>query len=118
MKLAGWGLFSLPLLLPLAANSGEDPLRLPPAEFILRDSAEPPPDSAAWQQQTLAGGWNVSRPGVSGDAWYRLLLICPPTERVFGIYTHMKQRAKVIGGELDIQPSPSGTTLSVLLPVG
>lgn len=29
----------------------------------------------------------------------------------------MRHRAQVIGGELDIQPSPTGTTLNLLLPV-
>ena len=29
----------------------------------------------------------------------------------------MKHRAQSIGGQLDIQPSPAGTTLNLLLPV-
>jgi signal transduction histidine kinase len=30
---------------------------------------------------------------------------------------NMRRRAQIIGGELDIQPSPTGTTLNLLLPV-
>ena len=30
---------------------------------------------------------------------------------------NMKRRARTVGGDLDIQPSPTGTTLSLLLPV-
>jgi signal transduction histidine kinase len=29
----------------------------------------------------------------------------------------MKHRAQAIGGQLDIQPSPAGTTLNLLLPI-
>ena len=31
---------------------------------------------------------------------------------------NMRRRAQTIGGRLDIQPGPAGTTLSLLLPVG
>ena len=41
-------------------------------EIVLSDAVEPPPDSAAWQPQALPDYWPTTRPGVSGDAWYRL----------------------------------------------
>jgi signal transduction histidine kinase len=46
--------------------------RLTQAGILLTDSTMPPPDSAAWQPQTLPDNWNVSRPGVGGFAWYRI----------------------------------------------
>ena len=38
-------------------------------------------------------------------------------ERAGRGFANMRRRAKVIGGDLEIRPSPSGTTLSLLLPV-
>lgn len=42
------------------------------ADFVLADSATPPPDSAPWQAVTLPDQWRLSRPGVAGNGWYRL----------------------------------------------
>lgn len=42
------------------------------ADFVLADSATPPPDSAPWQALTLPDQWRLSRPGVAGNGWYRL----------------------------------------------
>ena len=47
-------------------------LRLDQADFILSDSPEPPPDSAAWQRLNLPDNWLTSRPGARGYGWYRL----------------------------------------------
>ena len=78
MKLAGWGLFSLLLLVPLVASSADDPiLRLTQAEFILSDAPEPPPDSAPWRPQMLPDAWWDSRPSASGYGWYRVRFSLP-----------------------------------------
>ncbi len=42
------------------------------AKIILSDSDVPPPDSDAWQSQSLPDNWNKSRPGNGGFAWYRI----------------------------------------------
>jgi signal transduction histidine kinase len=42
------------------------------AHILLTDSDVIPPDSAAWQTQTLPDNWNRTRPGVGGFAWYRI----------------------------------------------
>ena len=42
------------------------------ADFVLADSATPPPDSAPWQAVTLPDQWRLSRPGAAGNGWYRL----------------------------------------------
>jgi signal transduction histidine kinase len=47
-------------------------VRLTQAKIILTDSDTPPPDSAAWQTQSLPDNWNYSHPGTGGFAWYRI----------------------------------------------
>jgi hypothetical protein len=78
-RLCGLGAILVLLLAaaPAAADAGASPLRLDSAAFILSDSAEPPPDSAAWQAQALPDNWLGSRPGVSGYGWYRLRFDLP-----------------------------------------
>lgn len=46
-------------------------------EFVLDESATPPPDAAAWKPQTLPDNWNLSRPGQGGNGWYRLRFDLP-----------------------------------------
>jgi signal transduction histidine kinase len=55
-----------------------EPSVITQAEILLGvDSAVPPPDSAAWQPISLPDIWTQSRAGVSGFAWYRLLVDLP-----------------------------------------
>lgn len=55
------------------AWAGEAPRRdFTAADFVLADSATPPPDSAPWQTVALPDQWRLSRPGVAGNGWYRL----------------------------------------------
>jgi signal transduction histidine kinase len=42
------------------------------AQFLLSDAKTPPGDSAAWQPVKLPDEWRRSRPGVSGEGWYRI----------------------------------------------
>lgn len=56
-----------------AARAGEAPLiDFTEADFVVADSATPPPDSAPWQTVTLPDQWRLTRPGVAGNGWYRL----------------------------------------------
>ena len=65
------------MLLPAMAAAPDPILHLGQAEFILSDAAEPPPDTARWQPQTLPDNWNISRPDTYGYAWYRLRFELP-----------------------------------------
>jgi signal transduction histidine kinase len=71
-RLQGWLALLLVLAASAAPGAANEGLRLAQAEFVLSDSAEPPPDSAPWQPQLLPDSWPTSRRGVSGYAWYRL----------------------------------------------
>ena len=62
---------------PELASAADPVLRLNSAELIVSDSTAPPPDSAPWHAQTLPDDWGVSRPDVSGYAWYRLRFDLP-----------------------------------------
>ena len=42
------------------------------AEFVLSDAKTPPGDAAPWQPVRLPDEWRRSRPGVSGEGWYRI----------------------------------------------
>jgi signal transduction histidine kinase len=78
MKRRSWGcceaLIAL-LLLVLAPWCGAQDgvtLRFTSADFLLSDSTDPPPDSAAWQSMDFPDVWAKVRPGVKGTIWYRL----------------------------------------------
>ena len=100
MRRPGWGFFARPVTsLPprrgrwrmalaaaiglIAAHAGavDTVLRLTSAEFVLDDATSPPPDTASWQPQSLPDNWNRSRPGVGGNAWYRLHFALPRESR-------------------------------------
>lgn len=92
MKPPRWACFEALLILWLAALCGsvaaaDGVTRLDRADFVMSDSAGPPPDSADWKPVTLPDAWWVSRPGVTGDGWYRLTwaLDAPPS-RALAIY--------------------------------
>jgi signal transduction histidine kinase len=56
-----------------AFAQGSSPTQqLTQAHILISDVEVPPPDSAAWQPQTLPDNWNKTRPGVGGFAWYRV----------------------------------------------
>jgi len=42
------------------------------AEFVLSDDPSPPGDAAPWKPIKLPDEWRRSRPGVSGEGWYRI----------------------------------------------
>ncbi len=64
------------VLLPLGSYAADSILILNAAEFVL-DGAITPPDAAVWQPQPLPDNWNRSRPGLGGNAWYRLRFELP-----------------------------------------
>jgi signal transduction histidine kinase len=47
------------------------------ADFLLSDSVQPPVDDAPWRRVPLPDNWYISRPGVSGVGWYRLIFALP-----------------------------------------
>jgi signal transduction histidine kinase len=47
-------------------------VRLDHADFVASDATEPPPDSAAWQAQSLPDDWDAAHAGLRGVGWYRL----------------------------------------------
>jgi signal transduction histidine kinase len=71
-------LVALLIALPAVHAHAQDALRtLDRGDIVLSDSAEPPPDSAAWQPVSLPEFWPSTRPNVFGTAWYRLRLELP-----------------------------------------
>lgn len=68
----GCGLVTAAAAVPTPPTLPAQTLHLSEAKVILSDSESPPPDSAAWQPQTLPDNWNHSRPGVGSMAWYRI----------------------------------------------
>ena len=56
-------------------------------ESLHDSSAQPPPDAAAWEAQTLPDNWNISRPGIGGVIWYRIdYLIDDASTETYAIY--------------------------------
>ena len=56
------------------------------AEFLVSDSRVPPPDAAPWQPIGLPDNWHVSRPGFSGQLWYRLAFRTMAARRTHALY--------------------------------
>lgn len=108
------GLLVLSLtLLPAVVFAADPVAHLDSAEFLLSGAVEPPPDSAAWQPQTLPDDWSVTRPGIKeGYAWYRLRFDLPGRpDKPYALYV---PRIRTIGtlyvnSALVGQTSPSGT---------
>lgn len=65
------GLLLIAMLIASSARATEV-LDFRDAEFVMQHGDGPPPDSARWEALSLPDLWNVSRPGVGGDGWYRL----------------------------------------------
>ncbi|HZT56306.1 MAG TPA: hypothetical protein VFA35_08780, partial [Burkholderiaceae bacterium] len=69
------------------ASADGPPLRLDHADFVASDAAEPPPDSAAWQPQSLPDDWDAAHAGLRGIGWYRLRFeLAPPLPARPAIY--------------------------------
>ena len=79
-------------LLTIAALTSQSSLsfaavRLLTTESLHDNAAQPPPDAAAWQPQTLPDYWNISRPGIGGTVWYRLdFQVDDATTAVYAVY--------------------------------
>src|SRR5262252_8023679 len=62
------------LALPGSARSAEAVQTLLSADFVLSDTAFPPPADAPWRPQSLPDWWAQSRPdSPQTSGWYRLL---------------------------------------------
>jgi signal transduction histidine kinase len=55
------------------------------ADFLFSDSVQPPNDDGQWRHVRLPDDWYISRPGVSGVGWYRLIFALPPAP--YGMYS-------------------------------
>ena len=64
-------------LLGVGAHAQNALRTLDHGDIVLSESAEPPPDSAAWQAVSLPEFWPSTRPKVFGTAWYRLRFELP-----------------------------------------
>jgi signal transduction histidine kinase len=114
------GLALLVLLPSVQACAAEPILKLERAEFMLSDAAEPPPDSAAWQAQTLPDDWDFSRPGVKGYGWYRLQLdwAQPAPDRPAIWTPYMRNVGAIyVNGTLIGRTAPYGRVATVFQPV-
>ena len=85
-----WGIVCMalalfPLLVVHAATAA--PAAQISAESLHDNSEVPPPDAAAWTQQTLPDNWNISRRGIGGTVWYRFdFSVADPNAVVYAIY--------------------------------
>jgi signal transduction histidine kinase len=71
----------------LNADQGEEIFLLDQAAFVLSDSSAPPPDDGAWGLQLLPDRWDLSRPGVGGNGWYRVRFhLSPRKDRTYAVY--------------------------------
>ena len=50
------------------------------------NSAQPPPDAAAWEAQRLPDNWNITRPGIGGTVWYRFDYRIDDPSSVYAVY--------------------------------
>lgn len=119
---ANWGgagaLLALALMLSPSGSSAAPPPHatvFDRAEFVLSDAKTPPGDAAPWQPVTLPDEWRRSRPGVSGEGWYRIdfdLARTPTSAKAFEI-PHMRSEwidfylnGTQIGRSRDLVSSP------------
>jgi signal transduction histidine kinase len=65
------------VLLSIQSHAVGSIMRFDAAEFVLDDATAPPEDTAHWKPQSLPDNWNLLRPGVGGNAWYRLRFELP-----------------------------------------
>lgn len=70
LSLCCW--FLLATTAAIAAEAQPPTLRLTQAQILPGARTSPPPDTAPWQAQSLPDNWSASRPGVGGEAWYRI----------------------------------------------
>jgi len=70
-----------------AADAPGAVVRLDHADFVASDATMPPPDSAAWQPQSLPDDWDAAHAGRRGIGWYRLRFeLTPPVPARPAIY--------------------------------
>lgn len=71
-------------------------------ESVVSDSMVPPPDSAPWRPVSLPDDWNRSRPGFSGQVWYRLAFPTVAAKPTHALYIPRNSAAEMeflINGE-------------------
>jgi signal transduction histidine kinase len=67
------------------------------ADWVASDAAEPPPDSAAWQPQSLPDDWDAAHAGLRGVGWYRLRFeLTPPVLAKPAIYLPFLRNAGAV----------------------
>ena len=74
------------------------------AECVASDSMVPPPDSAPWRPISLPDDWNRSRPGFSGQVWYRLVFYPLSAKTTHATYVPRNSAAEIeffVNGELE-----------------
>ena len=69
-----------------AAEAPDAVRELRDGQIVLGDFAGPPPDDAAWQPVSLPDAWSQSRPGASGEAWYRFEVDRAQHDERLGLY--------------------------------
>jgi hypothetical protein len=65
------------VLLPIQSHAASSIMRFDAAQFVLEDATVPPADTAPWKAQPLPDNWNLLRPGVGGNGWYRIRFELP-----------------------------------------
>lgn len=81
------------------------------AQFVVSDSATPPPETAAWQPIRLPDNWHLSRPGFNGQLWYRLTFTPLSPKRVHVLYLPRNSAAEYeffVNGKLLSISRPQG----------
>jgi signal transduction histidine kinase len=82
-------------------------LRIDRADWLASDAAEPPPDSAAWQPQSLPDDWDDAHDGLRGVGWYRLRFeLTPPAPARPAIYLSFLRNV----GAVYLNGAPVGST--------
>ncbi len=80
-------LWLLWLILLAGLVHGQEALVLSSAQFVLDPSSAPPAEDRAWRSLSLPDNWNLSRPAVGGNGWYRLpFRLTSLTDQPYAIY--------------------------------
>ena len=70
----------------LSAGPSQATVTLLAAVSLHDNSAQPPPDAAAWEAQRLPDNWNITRPGIGGTVWYRFDYRIDDPSSVYAVY--------------------------------
>lgn len=97
-------IFALIMALDAARTAVAEPavMTIDRGESVLSDSMIPPPDSVSWQPISLPDNWQRSRPGFSGQVWYRLAFHTLAAKRTHALYVPHNSAAEIeffINGE-------------------